>query len=82
MIHDDAALMLAAGSVLGDLAPDERAAYQGHRDSCVECRQVERELDQVMTDLSLAAPERVPPPGLLDDVRRALAAERQRPVTR
>ncbi len=67
--------MLTAGAVLDDLAPDERASYETHRDACHECRRLECELDRVMADLSLVVPERIPPPDLLGGIRRALAAE-------
>jgi hypothetical protein len=74
MIHEEQ-LLLAAGAVLDDLDPDERAAYETHRSSCADCRGVELDLDHVMADLSLVAPERMPPPDLLAGIRRALAAE-------
>jgi anti-sigma factor RsiW len=75
VIHDHAEQMLTAGAVLEDLAPDERASYEAHRGSCDECRRLEQELHRVMADLSLVVPERLPPPGLLRGIRRALAAE-------
>jgi hypothetical protein len=75
MMHDDAERMLTAGAVLDDLAPDELASYEAHRATCAECRQLERELDRVMADLSLVVPERMPPPDLLGEIRRALATE-------
>jgi hypothetical protein len=75
VIHDDAKRMLAAGAVLDDLAPDERASYEAHRDACVDCRLLEQELDRVMADLSLVVPERMPPPDLLSGIRRALGAD-------
>ena len=74
MIHEEQ-LLLAAGAVLDDLDPDERAAYEAHRRSCADCRGAELELDHVVADLSLGAPERVPPLDLLAGIRRALAAE-------
>ena len=80
MIHEEQ-LLLAAGAVLDDLDPDERAAYETHRLSCADCRGAELELDHVMADLSLVAPERVPPPDLLAGIRRALAAEVDAPRT-
>jgi hypothetical protein len=75
VIHSDAELLLPAGAVLDDLAPDERAAYEAHRGICADCRRMEIELDHVLADLAMVAPERVPPPDLLDGIRRALAAE-------
>ncbi len=75
MIHGAAELLLPAGAALDDLAPDERARYEVHRRTCADCRDLELELGQVMADLALAAPERVPPPDLLLGIRRALATE-------
>ncbi|HYO42126.1 MAG TPA: anti-sigma factor [Candidatus Limnocylindrales bacterium] len=75
MIHDETPLLLAAGAVLDDLTPEELTAYEAHRATCAECRRVELELDHVIADLSLVVPERVPPPYLLGEIRRALAAE-------
>jgi hypothetical protein len=75
MIHDEAELLLPAGAVLDDLAPDELAAYESHRMACGECRRVELELDHVLADLALVVPERMPPPDLLGGIRRALAAD-------
>jgi hypothetical protein len=75
MIHDDAELLLAAGAVLDDLEPEERAAYETHRGGCTHCRELELELDHVLADLALVVPERMPPPDLLAGIRRALAAE-------
>ncbi len=66
---------LAAGSVLEDLAPLERARYARHRAGCADCRRLEVELDAVMAELSLAAPNRVPPPALLDGIRAAIRAD-------
>jgi hypothetical protein len=75
MIHDDAARLLAAGAALDDLDPGERAAYDEHRASCLACRHLERELDDLLTDLALAVPERLPPPDLLGSIRRALGGD-------
>jgi len=75
MIHTEGDLLLAAGAVLDDLAPGERAAYEAHREGCGTCRRVELELDHVLADLALVVPERVPPADLLGGIRRALAAE-------
>ncbi len=77
MIHEEQ--LLAAGAVLEDLDPDERATYETHRRSCAACQHTELELDNVMADLSLVAPERMPPPYLLDGIRRAIAAEDDAP---
>jgi hypothetical protein len=75
MIHDDAARLLAAGAVLDDLEPGERAAYEAHRASCVACRRLEQELDDLLADLALAVPERLPPPDLLGSIRRSLGGD-------
>jgi hypothetical protein len=74
MIHQEQ-LLLAAGAVLDDLDPDERAEYEAHRGSCADCRGAELDLDRVLADLSLAAPKRQPPPYLLADIRRALTPD-------
>lgn len=82
MIHAEAEQLLAAGSVLDDLDPDERRAYDGHRRTCAACRSLERDLDRVLADLALAAPERRPPRELFDDVRAAIGlAEPSAPPT-
>jgi hypothetical protein len=73
MIHEEQ--LLAAGAVLEDLDPDERVTYDNHRRSCSVCPNTELELDDVLVDLSLVAPVRLPPPYLLGDIRRALSAE-------
>jgi hypothetical protein len=78
MIHEKE-LLLAAGAVLDDLDPDERAAYETHRRSCAACRSAELDLDHVMADLALVAPERMPPPDLLAGIRLAIAAEDDAP---
>jgi anti-sigma factor RsiW len=80
MSHE-AERLLAAGAVLDDLDPDERAEYEAHRGTCTECRGMELELDHVMADLALVAEERVPPPDLLAGIRLALAAEVDAPRT-
>ena len=75
MIHHDAELLLAAGAVLDDLAPDEQAAYEVHRAGCAACAVAEDELALVLADLVLVVPERLPPPDLLAGIRRAIDAE-------
>ena len=75
MIHRDAEALLAAGAVLEDLEPDERAAYNAHRAGCVACRRLEVELDHVLADLALVVQERVPPADILGAIRRAIAAD-------
>src|SRR5437763_14936021 len=65
MSHDAAMELATAGAALGDLGPDERLAYTAHRRWCLDCRRLERELDDVMADLSLEARPRPAPPQLL-----------------
>lgn len=74
MIHSEAAQLLAAGAALEDLAPDEWREYEAHRRTCAECARLEVELDQVLADLALVLPERMPPPDLLDGIRRAIGS--------
>lgn len=78
MIHHEAELLLAAGAVLDDLEPDERAAYDHHRRGCAACAVAEDELELVLADLALIVPERIPPPDLFAGIRLAIDAERQR----
>ena len=66
--------LLAAGAALDDLEPDEAAAWFTHREGCTECRDLENELTLVLEDLALAVPERIPPPYLLEAVRRSIGA--------
>jgi hypothetical protein len=66
--------LLAAGAALGDLEPDEAAVWLAHREGCTECRDLESELTLVLEDLALVVPERVPPPYLLEAVRRSIRA--------
>jgi hypothetical protein len=75
MSHDEAEQLLVAGAVLGDLEPDEQAAYDTHRSGCGRCRELEVELDVVLADLALVVPERMPPPDLLHGIRAAISAE-------
>lgn len=75
MIHDEAQLLLVAGAVLEDLEAGEQIGYEVHRATCTECRTLEVELDTVLADLALSVPERMPPPGLLAGIRRAIDAE-------
>ena len=75
MIHSEAAQLLAAGAALEVLAADEWREYDAHRRTCAECARLEVELDHVLADLALAVPERMPPPDLLEGIRRAIATE-------
>jgi hypothetical protein len=68
--------LLAAGAALQDLEPDEAAVWLAHREGCTECRDLESELTLVLEDLALVVPERVPPPYLLEAVRRSIGADR------
>lgn len=70
---------LAAGAALGDLASSEQARWDGLRESCPECRALEREVDGVLAELALVAPAHLPPPSLLDGIRAAIHAEGDRP---
>ncbi len=72
MIHAEAQ-QLVAGAALEDLAPEEWREYQAHRRTCVECGRLEVELDNVLADLALAVPERIPPANLFAGIRRAIA---------
>jgi hypothetical protein len=72
-MHRQAELLLAAGAALDDLAPDERSAYDAHRRGCPDCPMLEDELSSLLVDLSLLAPERVPPPALFAGIRLAMS---------
>jgi len=74
--------MLAAGAALDDLAPDERRAYDAHRQGCRECAVAADELELVLADLALVVPERTPPADLFAGIRLAIDAERGRPDMR
>lgn len=69
---------LAAGAALGDLAPQEQARWTGLRESCAECRSLERDVDGVLAELALVAPVHLPPASLLDGIRAAIHAESER----
>ncbi len=69
---------LAAGAALGDLAPQEQARWAGLRETCPECRLLERDVDRVLAELALAAPSHLPPPSVLDGIRAAIHAEGDR----
>jgi hypothetical protein len=72
MIDPTAERLLAAGAALGDLDPAEDAAWAAHRAGCADCRILEDDLAMTLADLSLAVPQRIPPPDLLDAVRRSI----------
>ncbi len=67
-------LELAAGAVLDDLDPRERATMQAHLARCPACRVQARELDEVIVALGLAGPRRDPPPELWGSIRAAIRA--------
>ena len=81
MIEPSAERLLAAGAALEDLEPAEAEAWGAHRAGCAECRTLEGDLATVLGDLALAVPERIPPPDLLDAVRRAIRVGAADPVT-
>ena len=72
MIDHEAGMLLAAGAALDDLEPDEWAAWDAHRDGCVECARTEGDLATIVMDLALTVPERRPPPELLAGIRLAI----------
>ena len=80
MIDRQSEHLLAAGAALEDLEPDEAAAWLTHREGCTECRDLESELTLVLEDLALVVPERVPPPYLLEAVRRSIGAADSAPA--
>ena len=59
---------LAAGAALDDLDPRERAALDAHLASCGRCQALVVELEEVLADLALAAPELQPPASLRGDL--------------
>ena len=63
---------LAAGAALDDLDPAERQELDAHLGWCVACDGLARELDDVLGELALAAPEMAPPAALRTSILRAL----------
>jgi hypothetical protein len=63
---------LAAGAALDDLDPQERADLDAHLATCRPCQALAAELDGVLADLALAAPEIQPPASLMGDVMAAI----------
>ncbi len=55
---------LAAGAALDDLDPDERDRLERHLATCPDCLAVSRQLDDVVWDLALLAPDVAPPSSL------------------
>lgn len=82
MIDRQSEHLLVAGAVLEDLEPDEATAWLTHREGCTECRDLENDLTLVLEDLALVVPERIPPPYLLEAVRRSIGAAGAVPVAR
>ena len=68
--------------VLGQLGPDERAAFEAHLEGCPDCREELATLAPLARLLPLADPDRLcpapaPPPRLADQVASAVAHERR-----
>jgi anti-sigma-K factor RskA len=59
---------LAAGAALDDLDPRERDALDGHVRTCGPCQALVVELEDVLADLALVAPELTPPASLRVDL--------------
>jgi hypothetical protein len=65
---------LAAGAALDDLDATERVEFDAHRATCASCAALGVELDDVLADLALVAPELHPPASLKREVLSALRA--------
>ena len=65
---------LAAGAALEDLDPEERRRLDDHRADCAECRSLGDQLEGVVGDLALLAPDMAPPRELHGAVLRAVRA--------
>jgi hypothetical protein len=63
---------LAAGAALDDLDDAERVELDAHLASCASCLALTAELDSVLADLALVAPELRPPASLKHEVLSAL----------
>jgi hypothetical protein len=63
---------LAAGAALDDLDPGERAELRAHLADCAQCQALVVELEDLLGDLALVAPELQPPAQLRRDVMAAL----------
>ena len=68
----DVSRLLTAGAALGDLDADEVRIEAAHAAACPDCRALKVELLDVMADLALLAPARVPPAALLGRIRGAI----------
>lgn len=71
---------LAAGAALDDLDATERAALDAHLGECTTCPALVAELDEVLADLALVAPELEPPASLRADVLDSLHLTTDRPT--
>lgn len=71
MTHDDNRRLIA-GAALGDLDADEWRDSAHHLRACGDCRRLERDLEDVLVDLALLVPSRVPPATLLGAVSAAV----------
>jgi hypothetical protein len=65
---------LAAGAALDDLDAAERVELDAHLATCASCMALPAELDSVLADLALVAPELRPPASLKREVLSALRA--------
>jgi Anti-sigma-K factor rskA len=65
---------LAAGAALDDLDAAERVGFDAHLAMCASCTALTAELDGVLADLALVAPELRPPASLKLEVLSALRA--------
>jgi anti-sigma factor RsiW len=63
---------LAAGAALDDLDPVERGLLDDHIGSCDACATLSLELEDIVADLALSAPEIRPPVALRQSVMRAI----------
>jgi anti-sigma factor RsiW len=70
---------LAAGAALDDLDPTERAELDAHLARCSSCAALGAELDDVLADLALVAPEMRPPASLQADLLATIRAESPAP---
>jgi hypothetical protein len=73
MIGHEQLQELVAGAALEDLDPVERQLLDTHVASCRSCRWLASELDDIVADLALAAPEIHPPVSLRHSVMDAIA---------
>lgn len=67
--------VLAAGWAVHALEPREEAEFEAHLAGCDACRRTAAELEATLGELAYAAPAVEPPPGLLDRIHEAVAAE-------